>query len=1005
MAYGQAPFMRFYESKNGQDTRFLITNPASGCMLYYDSSLNKFVNSNSLLFDPVTFTFSVHQIATDSIESGNIDILDYIRFYEPFMDPVNYYSIAQNSSNILNITYNGTPIGTIGTTGITTLVPQKLQTTLTTTNASFFIPFVPLSSTQTTGQVFGTDGGLTYNPSNNSLIVINGSVTADNFTGLASSASSVTTFTAGSGTFFPVMSVAGTGGTDRLLSVDTGLSYEQSTDTLNIGTIANITDRVRLCILNDTISSGQLNGIQLGYNNSTNNSWFMAARYNTTATDSIFAIHPYGTSSTGAFYITTGGTVVAPTFQGSLTGSATLIDTTAVSTNATYYLPFVPLATTQSGGQVLGTDADITYNPSTNTLTVPNIVGSLTGSATLIDTTGIGAGGLMYIPLVPLATTQSAGQVVYTDADINFNSTNNTLTASNIVAGSFTGSLTGDASLIDTTNNTGGATQFLTFVPLSSTQSAGQVLGTSSSLGYVPSTGTLTATVFSGSLTGSATLIDTTAVGTNANYFIPFVPLATTQSGGQVLGTDAQITYNPSTNTLTVPNEIVDDLTVEDLLRINSGTSEDFDITNNTGTLIFNNAWSALAFPLEVDGNGGGVTAYNIQAAGYPPTTAVELDTPTITALGDQGVLFEANTANDYSSIPTQTGTTFTIVISGFNPNRRELTFSFGVSSTQDLLTGTTGSINQSFAPTFSSVTATRNGSSFTAFNTTSSTASGTSFAYNSTNTTATYNIRQPLTQYTIKFVPTNSETSDTYVFTIPISITYTSSGTGYSWANSVIERNPSDFTYSFTRTFGFGVINLNAVASPAGTSMISAKTLTKDFAAVSSRTLACDFLQAGYVGLVGEYTITGTTGTLLRCFRGDYDYYEIQLRFTSAPTNGTTFTVQLATGAGTASTTGYNGNIVGLGSSNVSTGYGSTTGAILFSTAGNQGVIYTAKIYSPNVSRTTTFQASNIGTNATQSNVCHVSTGFHTVTTSYPSMVWTASNSINASILFRGFN
>jgi hypothetical protein len=186
---------------------------------------------------------------------------------------------------------------------------------------------------------------------------------------------------------------------------------------------------------------------------------------------------------------------------------------------------------------------------------------------------------------------------------------------------------------------------------------------------------------------------------------------------------------------------------------------------------------------------------------------------------------------------------------------------------------------------------------------------------------------------------------------------------------------------------------------------MISAKTLTKDFAAVSSRTLACDFLQAGYVGLVGEYTITGTTGTLLRCFRGDYDYYEIQLRFTSAPTNGTTFTVQLATGAGTASTTGYNGNIVGLGSSNVSTGYGSTTGAILFSTAGNQGVIYTAKIYSPNVSRTTTFQASNIGTNATQSNVCHVSTGFHTVTTSYPSMVWTASNSINASILFRGFN
>jgi hypothetical protein len=851
-----------------------------------------------------------------------------------------------SDNGVLTITPNFLdPDLTITSTGITNLIPQKLQTTLTTTNASFFIPFVPLSSTQTTGQIFGTDGGLTYNPSNNSLVVINGSVTADNFTGLASSASSVTTFTASSGTFYPVMSVAGTGGTDRLLSVDTGLSYEQSTDTLNIGTIANITSRVRLCILNDTISSGQLNGIQLGYNNSTNNSWFMAARYNTTATDSIFAIHPYGTSSTGAFYIETDGTVVAPTFQGSLTGSATLIDTTAVGTNATYYLPFVPLATTQSGGQVLGTDADITYNPSTNTLTVPNIVGSLTGSATLIDTT----------------------------------------------------------------NNTGASAQFLTFVPLSSTQSAGQVLGTSSSLGYVPSTGTLTATVFSGSLTGSATLIDTTLTTTNATYFIPFVPLSSTQTAGQVLGTDAGLTYNPSNNSFEVVNGTITtvDAVISNELNINdtSTPANQYVIQHTAGVLRFNNAWSPLPIPLSVDGDGFGVTAYNIQAGAYEPSTEVQLDTPSITALAGEGVLFEANSANDYSAIPTQTGTTFTILVSGFNPNSRELTFSFGVSSTQDLLTGSTGSISQSFAPTFSSVTATRNGSSFTTFSSTSSTASGTVFAYSSTNTTATYNIRQPLTQYTIKFIPTNSESSDSYVFTIPISITYTSSGTGYSWANSVIERNPTDFTYDYIRTFGFGIENLTPGASPAGTSMISAKTLTKDFAAVSARTLACDFLQAGYVGLAGEYTLTGTTGTLLRCFRGDYDHYEIILRMTSAPTASTTFTVQLATGAGTASATGYNGNIVGLAATNVSTAYGSTTGAILFSMSATNRVIYTAKIYSPNLSRGTTFQASNIGTNATQTNVSHNSNGFHSVNTAYPSLVWTTTNSIAASILFKGFN
>jgi hypothetical protein len=228
----------------------------------------------------------------------------------------------------------------------------------------------------------------------------------------------------------------------------------------------------------------------------------------------------------------------------------------------------------------------------------------------------------------------------------------------------------------------------------------------------------------------------------------------------------------------------------------------------------------------------------------------------------------------------------------------------------------------------------------------------------------------------------------------------------GYSWTNRSLEYNPTNFTYSYTQLTGLILIpGIIPGASPAGTSMISAETLTKDLFQNSTRTLACDYFQAEYIGLVGDYTLSGTTGTLLRCFRGNYDHFELQLRFTSAPTNGTTFTIQLATGAGTASVTGYNGNIVGLAATNVNTAYGSTTGAILFSVAGNQGVIYTAKIYSPNISRTTTFQASNIGTNGTQSNVSHVSNGFHTVTTAYPSLVWTASNSINANLLIKGFN
>lgn len=105
-------------------------------------------------------------------------------------------------------------------------------------------------------------------------------------------------------------------------------------------------------------------------------------------------------------------------------------------------------------------------------------------------------------------------------------------------------------------------TQFLCMMPQSATTSAGQVIGTHATLSYnvataALSTTTMVATTFIGDLNGSCTLVDTTAVSTNATYYLPFVPLATTQSSGQVLGVDAGITYNPSTNALTTTGSVV----------------------------------------------------------------------------------------------------------------------------------------------------------------------------------------------------------------------------------------------------------------------------------------------------------------------------------------------------------------------------------------------------------------------------------------------------------------
>jgi hypothetical protein len=587
---------------------------------------------------------------------------------------------------------------------------------------------------------------------------------------------------------------------------------------------------------------------------------------------------------------------------------------------------------------------------------------------------------------------------------INNNGVNslNTITAPN-----FTG-LASSASTI--TTSTAGAGTFFPVFTTAGTGGTSRVLSVDAGLSYVASTDTLTCGTFVGALTGGATLIDTTLTTTNATYFIPFVPLSSSQPNGQVLGTDGGLTYNPSNNFFEVLNGRI--TSIDEAL---SGTlsfkdtitpANEFLISHTNGVLQFNNAWSALPFPLEVDGDGLGVFTRNIKAQAYEPSGVVQLDTPSIRDSNDQGVLFEANTANDYSAIPTQTGTTWTIVVDGYNPNSRDLTFSFGVSSLQDLIVTFSSASAQSFNPTIGTVTATRNGSGFTAFNSTSSTASGTVFSYtSSTSNNASYRIRQPITQYTLTFIPTNSGITDTYVFTFPITMNYTATS-GYSWTNRSLEYNPTNFAYSYTQLTGLILIpGIIPGASPAGTSMISAETLTKDLFQTSTRTIECDYLQAEYIGLVGDYTLSGTTGSLLRCFRGNYDHFELQLRFTSAPTNGTRFTIQLATGGGTASVTGYNGAITGTGNTLSFLAYGATTGAILFSVSGNQGVIYTAKIFSPNISRTTTFQASNIGTDGSLSNVPFISNGFHTVTTSYPSLVWTASNSINASLLIKGFN
>jgi hypothetical protein len=67
-----------------------------------------------------------------------------------------------------------------------------------------------------------------------------------------------------------------------------------------------------------------------------------------------------GTGASGTWGISISGNAATAT-------DATNVATTATSTNADFFIPFVAASTT--GNQALGVDAGITYNPSTNAIT------------------------------------------------------------------------------------------------------------------------------------------------------------------------------------------------------------------------------------------------------------------------------------------------------------------------------------------------------------------------------------------------------------------------------------------------------------------------------------------------------------------------------------------------------------------------------------------------------------------------------------------------------------
>lgn len=278
---------------------------------------------------------------------------------------------------------------------------------------------------------------------------------------------------------------------------------------------------------------------------------------------------------TGATAITlpTSGTLISdagsysdPSWITSLNGSkltgtvnatnSTNAATVSTATNASFFPLFA--ASSSNGNQAFNLGTGLSFNPSTNNLSTTTFTGALSGNATSASSatsisTAQSSTNASFFPLFVSSST-NGNHGVNLGTGLTFNPSTNNMTTT-----TFTGALSGNATTattatnatnIGTTNVSTASTFYVPFVASSS--SGNQAADISTALNYFPSTGNLSATTFTGIAT-NATAISSSASTTNATYYPFLFPTNTTAYQAGV--TSAGLTYNPSTNLLTLSGQ------------------------------------------------------------------------------------------------------------------------------------------------------------------------------------------------------------------------------------------------------------------------------------------------------------------------------------------------------------------------------------------------------------------------------------------------------------------
>ncbi len=393
-----------------------------------------------------------------------------------------------------------------------------------------------------------------------------------------------------------------------------------------------------------------------------------------------YPLHLIDSDTNQLTYVPSTNVLSCTRFVGNVSGIATgadNINVDEINTNTDFQVIFSEQGATDYKRMYIDTNnSHLTYNPSTETLTVENIIGNLFGIATNANFINVDTNSQNTNHQVLFSVNQGGGfQRPYIDTQSNeltYNPSTNTFSVSNIVGdlvGDVTGNLTGVSLNADFINvdeiNTNTNFQIL----FSTNQAAGYqrpyIDSGSNQLAYNPSTRTfsvqnietttITGSSFSG-ISNRADFINVDETGSNLDYQVLF---STNQAAGYqrpyIDSGSGQFKYNPSTNRLTVGNF----------------TGNGAGLTNLAGDKITTGTISPARLPSATTAIQGAVIVKNA----YPPTSTSTVQPPSVGAFkklydavgnlippGSKMLFYQAAAPNGWTKLTNDNNKTLRVV-------------------------------------------------------------------------------------------------------------------------------------------------------------------------------------------------------------------------------------------------------------------------------------------------------------------------------------------------------